>query len=62
MELIPLLLLYPVRKPRHLPRWIVNILQGLWRGWRKKYSFLIEGGGQSPALSNGVYQRWVVGI
>jgi 4-amino-4-deoxy-L-arabinose transferase-like glycosyltransferase len=37
--------LYPVRKPRHL-----------WRGWRKKCSFLIEGGVQSPALSNGVYR------
>jgi hypothetical protein len=24
--------LYPVRKPRHLPRWIVNIPRGLWRG------------------------------
>jgi hypothetical protein len=24
--------LYPVRKPRHLPRWIVNILRGLWWG------------------------------
>jgi len=35
--------LYPVRKPRHL-----------WRGWRKKRSSLIEGGVQSPALSNGV--------
>ena len=37
--------LHPVRKPRHL-----------WRGWRKKCSFLIEGGVQSPALSNGVYR------
>ena len=36
--------LYPVRKPRHL-----------WRKWRKKCSFLVEGGVQSPAFSNGVY-------
>jgi 4-amino-4-deoxy-L-arabinose transferase-like glycosyltransferase len=37
--------LYPVRKPSHL-----------WREWRKKSPFLIEGGVQSPALSNGVYR------
>ena len=43
-------LLYPVRKPRHL-----------WRGWRKKCSFLIEGGVQSPALSNGVYRYLLLG-
>jgi hypothetical protein len=24
--------IYPVRKPGHLPRWIINILRGLWRG------------------------------
>ena len=42
--------LYPVRKPRHL-----------WRGWRKKCSFLIEGGVQSPALSNGVYRYLLLG-
>ncbi len=44
-------LLYPVRKPRHL-----------WRGWRKKCSFLIEGGVQSPALSNGVYRYILLGV
>jgi hypothetical protein len=37
--------LHPVRKPRHF-----------WRGWGKKSSFLIEGGVQSPALSNGVHR------
>ena len=37
-------ILYPVRKPRHL-----------WRRWRKKCSFLVEGGVQNPAFSNGVY-------
>jgi 4-amino-4-deoxy-L-arabinose transferase-like glycosyltransferase len=42
--------LYPVRKPRHL-----------WRGWRKKCFFLIEGGVQSPALSNGVYRYFLLG-
>jgi 4-amino-4-deoxy-L-arabinose transferase-like glycosyltransferase len=42
---------YPVRKPRHL-----------WRGWRKKCSFLIEGGVQSPALSNGVYRYFLLGV
>jgi hypothetical protein len=36
--------LYPVRKPRHL-----------WRRWRKKCSFLVEGGVQNHAFSNGVY-------
>jgi len=36
--------LYPVRKPRHL-----------WGRWRKKCSFLVEGGVQNPAFSNGVY-------
>jgi len=52
---------YPVRKPRHL-----------WRGWRKKCSFLIdpvrkhlsngvEGGVQSPALSNGVNRYLLLG-
>ena len=43
--------LYPVRKPRHL-----------WRGWRKKCSFLIEGGVQSSALSNGVYRYILLGV
>jgi 4-amino-4-deoxy-L-arabinose transferase-like glycosyltransferase len=37
--------LYPVRKLSHL-----------WRGWRKKSSFFIEGRVQSPAFSNGVYR------
>jgi 4-amino-4-deoxy-L-arabinose transferase-like glycosyltransferase len=43
--------LYPVRKLSHL-----------WRGWRKKSSFFIEGEVQSPAFSNGVYRYLLLGI
>jgi len=47
--------IYPVRKPSRLSRWIVNIPRGLRRGRRKKSSFLIEGRVQGPVPSNGVY-------
>ncbi|OGP92733.1 MAG: hypothetical protein A2156_05290 [Deltaproteobacteria bacterium RBG_16_48_10] len=40
---------YPVRKPRLL-----------WRGCRKKCSFIIKGGDQNPILSNGVHTiQWM---